>query len=70
MTTLERIAKDARVEEVGDETSSGDGYWVYLKPGYRDGLSECHAVHEWTIKSLIGAFRFVEPCNCADCKPK
>lgn len=66
MTVLDRIRKDPRVQEVTNE--GDDGYWVYLKDGFRDGLSDTHAVHEWSLKDLRGAFKFVEPCDCSDCK--
>jgi hypothetical protein len=67
--TLKRLleAHPDKISEIGDESGSGDGYWVYLRNGWRCGQSETHAVHEWNMKDLLGAFRSVEPCDCADC---
>ncbi len=46
----------------------GDGYWIYLKPGYICESLECHFVHEWTVKDCLEAFKSVKPCHCNDCK--
>jgi hypothetical protein len=55
-----------KVDSISDESFCGDGYWVYLKAGWRCG--EVHCVHEWNMADLKSAFRSVEPCDCADCR--
>ena len=57
-----------KVSEVDDESASGDGYWVYLKPGWICSSSETHCVHEWNMRDLLSAFRDVAPCDCEDCR--
>ena len=37
------------IESTSDETDSGDGYWVYLKPGFKwagDPVGNVHGIHE------------------------
>jgi len=68
MNIIERIKNDPRVKEVWNEGE--DGWWVALKTGFICGISETHAVHEWSPKSLWASFKTVKPCNCQDCKPK
>lgn len=43
-----------------------DGYWIDLNKGWQ--WQECHAVHEWNMKDVLASFRWVEPCNCEECK--
>lgn len=66
MSFLEQVKKDHRVSDAWNEGE--DGYWVLLKNGYCDPLTECHAVHEWTIKDLKVAFKSIKPCTCVDCR--
>lgn len=59
--SLEKLARDPRVDSVLDEGGSrGDGYWVWLKPGW---VSEwgSRTVHEPTIRGLLHSMRRVEP---------
>jgi hypothetical protein len=35
--TLQRFLADPRVEEISDESRGGDGYWLYLAPGWQRG---------------------------------
>jgi len=65
MTIIERIKADPRTSEVWNEGE--DGWWVMLKKGYICGESDTHAVHEWTLLSLLRSFRSVKPCQCTDC---
>lgn len=65
--TLKRLVltHPDKIREVGDETSSHDGYWLYLRRGWTwDG---CHSVHEWNMKDLLASFKRVEPCDCQEC---
>ena len=55
--TMADMASHPWVESISDERSSGDGLWVYLKPGYVwDGV---WFVHESTVKDCCQAMRFV-----------
>jgi|HubBroStandDraft_1064217.scaffolds.fasta_scaffold919708_1 hypothetical protein len=59
-----------KIEEVSDEGGGehGDGYWLYLKPGWkRDLYDEVHNVHEWNMRDLVRAMRYVAPCACDEC---
>lgn len=55
------------IEEVSDERSSGNGYWVYLVAGlrYYDGT---HCVHEDTPRACAFAMANVEPCSLECCE--
>ncbi len=64
---LAELSKDPRVREVSDETNTGDGYWLILRPGWRTHDEVVHAVHEWNVKDLKAAFRLIKPCTCLDC---
>lgn len=68
MSVIEKIKADPRVEEISIECATDDGYWVYLKSGFICAASECHAVHEWTMRALWASFKTVKPCMCKDCK--
>lgn len=47
------------------EGQRGD-YWVYLNTGYH--WSGCHFIHESSIQECKSQFKYVEECNCEDCK--
>lgn len=66
---IERVVKlyAGKVASYSDESACGDGYWLYLKPGW-SRWGEVHSVHEWTIKDLIAAILEVERCECLECK--
>lgn len=67
MKTLERLKKDPRVSDVWSE--GDEGYWILLSRGWMCKDTDCHAVHEHTIKSLLRSFKSVQKCECKDCKP-
>lgn len=53
---------------IEDETDTGDGYWVHLRPGwYWDDIG-LHIIHEDTAQKVVKAFRYVRPCTCDSCK--
>jgi len=79
--TLNRLLANPRVESVSDESSGGDGYWVYLNHGWQrgnfpgtpstpgGGNSNLHIVHEWTMREVLTAIRNeVSPCDCWECR--
>ena len=57
---------------IEDDYMEGDAspfsYWIYLKPGYINKLTDTHAIHESSAREVLQAFNFVEPCDCDDCK--
>jgi hypothetical protein len=58
-----------RIAEVSDERDAGDGYWVYLKVGWRDEEGETHCVHEDTptacARRMPGLIRCTVPGCCS-----
>lgn len=65
---IERIKSDPRVSEIWNEGE--DGWWVMLKAGFMCRNSECHAVHEWSLRDLWSSFKSVQPCVCRDCRER
>ena len=39
-------------EAVSDCYWDDDGYWVYLKHGWHDGIMDCHVIHTDTVSEL------------------
>lgn len=58
--------RDKRIEATSDERATGDGIWLYLKPGWIWG--EVHFVHEDTVTACRQALRTVEACHCDECE--
>tara|TARA_R100000655_G_scaffold37159_1_gene71755 strand:+ start:318 stop:545 length:228 start_codon:yes stop_codon:yes gene_type:complete len=54
--TLKDLENHPWVESISIETSSGDGYWVYLKEPYICDLMELSTIHEYTVKELCYVF--------------
>jgi hypothetical protein len=42
-------------------------YWLYLKPGWINPLTETHMIHEDTVKDVLEAAKWLKPCDCQDC---
>jgi hypothetical protein len=66
-TTLDRlVATDPRVLDYDDERAFGDGWWLFLNPGWNwDG---CHTVHEPTVSGVVRELRRVVRCESGcDC---
>ena len=60
------VRNQNKIDIADDDRTSGDGYWIYLSPGWVfDG--DCHIVHEYTVKDVIKAFKRVTPCECSQC---
>ena len=62
------VQHDKRIEELSDERSSGNGWFVYLVPGWR--LDNAHCFGEDNRKEVRETMKRVQPCDCADCKRK
>jgi len=57
------------IDDVSDERLNDDGWWIYLKNGYRHSWMETHVVHEDTLKECaIQLKRDIIPCDCVFCK--
>jgi hypothetical protein len=66
--TLQRFA--GKIEDISDVRVARDGFWIYLKRGWKDGsdpLGACHQVHENTITECASCMRGVLPCDCNEC---
>ena len=59
-TLMAACVRSGVVSEIGNETQSGDGYWVYLAEGYINPFSETTMVHEWTVAECISQLKFVK----------
>lgn len=65
----DEIKAHPHTEDISDERSSGDGYWVYLKKGYQmEPSSMTHSVHEDTPSKALAALKKIVPCDCEYCK--
>jgi hypothetical protein len=67
MKLIEKLKRDPRVQDAWSEVDSDDGYWITLKSGWRSITTECHCVHEWSIRDLLRDFKDIEPCRCDAC---
>ena len=66
--TLQALLDDPRVDEILDERSSDCGYWLYLKPGWINWMTETHSIHEDAVKEVTHYLRhYVKPCTCEQC---
>tara|TARA_R110002126_G_scaffold291144_1_gene450586 strand:- start:1149 stop:1373 length:225 start_codon:yes stop_codon:yes gene_type:complete len=52
-TLMAACVRSGAVTEIGNETESGGGYWVYLSEGYINSFSETGTIHEWTAANCI-----------------
>ena len=70
-TGLQKIAEDPRVNHVEDDSSIGDGYWVYLRDGYADTLHDPfqprHVIHEYSLREIRESMLDVLGCSCPEC---
>jgi hypothetical protein len=57
---------DRRIES---EEKDDDGYWIYLRPGWKLAGEETHAIVEETRKEARAKLSDVVKCNCPECKP-
>ena len=63
-----------KIAEVSDERTPhdrhdrvGDGYWVYLKEGWREPDGETHAIHEDNPRDCARLMKWVVPCTDPKC---
>jgi hypothetical protein len=71
---IERIKNHPAVEFVSDEREyrgrppahdpdNGNGFWVYLKPGFFNPSHEVHCIHEPSPSACLPLLRDVRPCE-------
>jgi hypothetical protein len=59
----------SKIEEISDERGMDQGYWVYLIPGWQNSFDpSCHIIHEDNPTQCSKVLRYIEPCDCNDCK--
>ena len=70
--TLAQLAAHPWVESVSDERSSGQGIWVYTRPGFVNDAGG-QTIHEATVKGCLAAFADTRECSegvpAADSRP-
>lgn len=60
-----------RADVIAEEYRDSDGYWIYLKPGWRNGQDPVgceHGIHEDTKREAYSWLSSVLPCDCPDCQ--
>jgi hypothetical protein len=87
MKIIEKIKAHRLVESISDEREwqrtpawadeNGDGFWVYLVPGYQWSGGGIHCIHENSPSECYSLLRDVEACKpgcecdwdkvCSDC---
>ncbi len=65
--TLARFAD--KIDEVLDERDQDNGWWIYLKTGWRCTHMETHCIHEDTLKQCADLLEDIEPCSGPCCRP-
>jgi hypothetical protein len=55
-------------ERVSEMYQDSDGFWIYLKRGWRQGDNVCHTLHEDTQTRLLQELRKTKRCDCDYCK--
>ena len=66
-SSLDRAAADPRIVRIWYEGKE-DGIWAEMVPGWKDGNTDCHCIHEWKVSDFLFSLKhFVEPCKCEDC---
>jgi hypothetical protein len=59
-----------KIDEVEDDRQQQNGWWVYLKHGWKsdsDPLGCVHQIHEDTVAECVACLKSVLPCECDDC---
>jgi hypothetical protein len=54
------------ISEEWSEESSGDGYWISLRPGWSLSDDAVHCIHEYTKTEAHR--RFIRRCDCKSCR--
>lgn len=59
MTNLLKYVPKKFHEAIREIFKDDDGYWVYLKHGWHDGIMDCHVIHTDTIAELRSEVKFI-----------
>lgn len=52
---------------IEEQYRDSDGYWIYLKRGWRIP-GDAHGIVEDTKREALSKLRNVVPCDCDDCR--
>lgn len=64
-----RPKSDPRIEMIDDERDAGNGWLVYLRPGWTiDQLGHTHCFGEDTLRGVARVMKLVQPCPCEECE--
>jgi len=56
----------AAIDEICDERAMGNGWFVYLKPGWHYNGQHCFG--EDRKRDIAATMEFVKPCTCDECR--
>jgi len=59
------VRRDKRIDEISDERNIGNGWFVYLKPGWQ--MDGAHCFGEDTKLDVRSTMQRVTKCACAEC---
>jgi len=63
-----RTRRPRRLDLIQEEYRDSDGYWIYLTPGWQNGLDPgTHGIHEDTKRAARENLAFAKPCDCKEC---
>jgi hypothetical protein len=57
--------RDPRIDELRDERREGNGWFVYLKPGFQ--MDGAHCFGEDRLRDVWATMVRVKPCGCDEC---
>jgi hypothetical protein len=58
-----------RSDIIQEEYRDGDGYWIYLKPGWQNGADPgTHGIVESTKRDAYSTLTMARPCDCDECR--
>jgi hypothetical protein len=56
------------IDDFEDDRGNQNGYWVYLKYGWRTIDDVVHQIHEMTLRECALQLQCVTECDCRECK--
>jgi hypothetical protein len=70
MKAILKVTKsDPRVKDAWSEARSGDGYWIDLNRGWCSSTTQCHSLHEDSVRGVLKELSTIVPCTCNECRP-
>ena len=63
------LVEEHWIEEdcAGEDNQGRFSYWIYLKPGWINWMTEAHIIHEGAARDVIEHASYIRPCNCEQC---